>query len=67
MNGVFAPTCERVVQLVLKQLSAFDGRLEGRKVTVLLVGGFGQSPYLFSTLEKALRERDVGLRQGTQW
>ena len=71
LNEIFAPTCERVVHLVEKQLSDLDRRLgrrglEGRKVTALLVGGFGQSPFLLNTLQQALRNRNVEVLQATR-
>ena len=63
LTEIFAPTCERVVHLVEKQLSGVDRSLgkrglEGRNVTALLVGGFGQSPFLLDTLQQALRNRN---------
>lgn len=50
---MFNPICLRVETLVKKQLEAvgFGGPKKERMCAVLLVGGFGESQYLFDKLE----------------
>ncbi|KAF8244520.1 actin-like ATPase domain-containing protein [Wilcoxina mikolae CBS 423.85] len=64
LNKVFRPTCLKVQKLVERQIHQ---AISQKKTTVvLLVGGFGESSYLFELLRVGLAGTGVDLVQGNK-
>jgi len=62
LDNAFRPTCLKVQELVEKQVC---GAIKQKKTTVvLLVGGFGESSYLFDLLSSKLKNTNITLFQG---
>ncbi|PNS16892.1 Heat shock protein 12B [Sphaceloma murrayae] len=60
---IFAPVVSDVIDLVQDQYDASDA-LGYRPRAVVLVGGFGQSQYLFSRLKEHFQGKDTGVEDG---
>ncbi|KAK0100415.1 hypothetical protein ONS95_008363 [Cadophora gregata] len=56
IEGVFDGTINQIVQLVLEQIHKTRQRENKPPKAVFLVGGFGQSPYLYSRLQQEVRQ-----------
>jgi len=62
LDAVFRPTCLKVQKLVEKQIQ--QAIRQNKTTVVLLVGGFGESSYLFDLLSSGLSKTKVKLLQG---
>ncbi|KAF8423928.1 hypothetical protein EV426DRAFT_563193 [Tirmania nivea] len=58
MKGIFEPTFLEITALVQQQVSAAETKTGAPVTGVLLVGGFGSSPYLFKHLSTNLKRSD---------
>lgn len=58
MTGIFEPTFAEITSLVQQQITAAEAKTGAPVTGVLLVGGFGSSPYLFKYLSKKLKRSD---------
>lgn len=56
MREIFNPVLGEIFKLVQEQISSVDTGDEGQVSTILLVGGFGSSPYLFKKLKEFVFE-----------
>jgi len=64
LDAVFRPTCQKVQELVEKQIR--DAVAQKKITVVLLVGGFGESSYLFDLLNSGLSKAKVKMLQGNK-
>lgn len=58
MKGIFEPTFLEITTLVQQQITAAERKTEAPVTGVLLVGGFGSSPYLHKHLSSNLKGVD---------
>ncbi|KAF8448441.1 hypothetical protein BGX38DRAFT_1142745 [Terfezia claveryi] len=58
MTGIFEPTFVEITSLVQQQITAAETKTGAPITGVLLVGGFGSSPYLFKYLSTKLKRSD---------
>lgn len=58
MKGIFEPTFLEITTLVQQQISAAENKTQKPVTGVLLVGGFGSSPYLYKHLSAKLKGKD---------
>lgn len=58
MQGIFEPVIREILRLVQEQLDSVRRDGHSSVASVLLVGGFGSSPYLYKRVEAALNVQD---------
>ncbi|KAF2102979.1 hypothetical protein NA57DRAFT_71960 [Rhizodiscina lignyota] len=63
---VFDPVIEQILHLIKKQIEQTYKKIRRLPKAILLVGGFGQSPYLLRRVQDLVRGRDIEIRQPTE-